>query len=514
MLASKSSASSPAFKVAPVAGVALLLAAISFIAAWFVYARRYTLYYGDAEAHLNIARRVLDARVPSISQFGTVWLPLPHAVMLPFVANNRLWSSGLAGVFPFAVCFVIAGTAMFAGCRRVFRSDVAALSATLVFALNPNLLYLQAAPMTEALMMAGLLVMFWATVYYRDRPSAWVVIVAGLGSNVASLTRYEGWFLIPFVCWYFLLQERKWLSVLFGAVASIGPVGWLIYNHHFYNNALEFYNGPYSAMAIYKRQLAEGGAPYAGDHNWLLAIAYYTVAVILVVGLPSVILGVRGIFSSTREEFKWPLVLFSLSPIFYIWSMHSSGTPISIPILWPYGWYNTRYALTALPLMAFATGALVLTEPSARRLRSALAFGLVPLAFALAIALVPVVPVSICWKESEVNSRARRDWNHQAAQFLAANYRLGSGLMLPFGDLSGILREADIPLGEAEGNYPSPDEPTPNSEMLRREWSVAYAGDPLAQAVARANKQGAHFALRKQIAVEGAQVVEIYQRIP
>ena len=34
------------------------------------------LLYGDAVAHINIARRVFDSRTPGPQQLGTVWLPL------------------------------------------------------------------------------------------------------------------------------------------------------------------------------------------------------------------------------------------------------------------------------------------------------------------------------------------------------------------------------------------------------------------------------------------------------
>ena len=56
----------------------LLLAAISASGVLWCSSRGYTLYYGDAEAHLNIARRILDSRTPGPEQLGTVWLPLPH----------------------------------------------------------------------------------------------------------------------------------------------------------------------------------------------------------------------------------------------------------------------------------------------------------------------------------------------------------------------------------------------------------------------------------------------------
>ena len=42
----------------------LLLAALSAAAVAYFYQRGQLYYYGDAEAHLNIARRVVDSRTP------------------------------------------------------------------------------------------------------------------------------------------------------------------------------------------------------------------------------------------------------------------------------------------------------------------------------------------------------------------------------------------------------------------------------------------------------------------
>src|SRR5690242_1429195 len=105
--------------------VVLLLAAISAAAVGWCTRHGYTLYYGDAEAHLNIARRVLDSRTPGPAQFGTVWLPLPHALMIPFVMRDGWWRSGLAGAIPSAACFVIAGAFLFAAARRIYASAAA-----------------------------------------------------------------------------------------------------------------------------------------------------------------------------------------------------------------------------------------------------------------------------------------------------------------------------------------------------------------------------------------------------
>ena len=64
------------------------------------------LNYGDAVAHLHIARRVFDSRTPRLSQLGSVWLPLPHILLLPFVQNYFWWATGLAGVIPSALSYI------------------------------------------------------------------------------------------------------------------------------------------------------------------------------------------------------------------------------------------------------------------------------------------------------------------------------------------------------------------------------------------------------------------------
>src|ERR1700758_531407 len=46
------------------------------------------LLFGDAVAHINIARRVFDSRTPGPLQLGTVWLPLPHLLIMPFVVSR------------------------------------------------------------------------------------------------------------------------------------------------------------------------------------------------------------------------------------------------------------------------------------------------------------------------------------------------------------------------------------------------------------------------------------------
>jgi hypothetical protein len=515
-------------RLVPFALAVVMLSAIGITAARWCFERGYTLDYSDAEAHLDIARRVLDSRTPGAEQLGAVRLPLPHVLMIPFVmrsgdagsnqaADDAWWRNGLAGVIPSCIAFVLAGIFLFAAARRAYASTSAAFAVAFIFALNPNMLYLQSTPMTEALFAAALAATVWAVVWFRDSQSALAIVAAALASNAASLTRYEGWFAIPFIAVYLLLTaKRKWHAVLFGALAALGPLAWLAHNQYYFGNALEFYNGPLSPLAIYRRRLANGMQPYPGDHDWRTAFRYYLAAAKLVIGLP-VISGAGGaiLMFLNRATLRavGPMLILALPPAFYIWSVHSSGTPIFIPTRWPFSWYNTRYAIALLPWAAFASGAIVVMLSVRARIYLALFMVALPAVYWWSNMRVAHQP-AICWKEAEVNSTARRAWTAEAATFLAANYRSGSGIICPFGDLTGVLREARIPLRESihEGNAAEWMLSVSRPYLaLRAEWALAFSGDEVSTAVLRAHRYGKNYELRKQIIVKGAAIVEIYQ---
>src|ERR1019366_6415660 len=77
-------------------------AGLSLIAIAWSWHNHALLSYGDAVAHLHIARRVLDSRIPRFSELGSVWLPLPHILMIPFVQVYSWWANGIAGIIPSA----------------------------------------------------------------------------------------------------------------------------------------------------------------------------------------------------------------------------------------------------------------------------------------------------------------------------------------------------------------------------------------------------------------------------
>jgi hypothetical protein len=487
--------------------VLVVLAAWSAAAVWFFYTQGWQYYYGDAEAHLNIARRIADNLTPGYHEVGTVWLPLPHWLMLPLARVDELWRNGLAGAIPSAASFVLAGWLLFAAVRRVFGSTAAALAATGLVALNPNLMYLQSTAMTEAIFLACLMGVLYGSVRFAETQGWLAAAGTGIAALAGTLTRYEGWFLIPFVAVYFLLvgkHRRARAALVFGCIATLGPVFWLAHNWWLLGDPWEFYRGPYSPRAI------QGGLPYPGMHNWAEAFRYFCTAAQLCAGPGLALLAVAGTAAVLWRRKVWPLALLALPAIFYIWSMHSSGaTPITVPTLPPFGWYNTRYGLAALPLLAVAAAGLVAIVPKGAR--GAVA-ALVVAGATIPWLIHPQPKNWITWEESRINSDVRRAWTAEVAEYLEPRYRTGAGILTSFGDLTGIYRRAGIPLRETftgDNDFLWLAAVTRPDLLVWQDWAVLRVGDPMWRAIQR---DGTHYTLEKTIPVKGAPPIQILRR--
>ena len=114
-----------------------------------------------------------------------------------------------------------------------------------------------------------------------------------------------------------------------------------------------------------------------------------------------------------------------------------------------------------------------------------------------------------------MNSEPRRAWTHEAAEYMKANYRPGSGVFTTLSDLAGIYREAGIPFTDLlqEGNHPFWNAAVARPDLfLWEEWAVAFAGDPVSTAVQRSGRRGPRYNCVKMISIKGAPVIEIYRR--
>jgi len=162
-------------------------------AAWIHYQQQLTLSHYDAKAHLVVARRILDSLRPGWKQIGAVWLPLPHLLNALPVQIDWLYRTGLSAVLLSIGGFVLGSASLWWLVARATNSHAAAWAAFVVFAAHPDVLYLQATPMTESLLMGFCLAGVAATYAWVAGRGAGVPWIASVLLGLACLTRYEAW---------------------------------------------------------------------------------------------------------------------------------------------------------------------------------------------------------------------------------------------------------------------------------------------------------------------------------
>ena len=492
-----------------------VVAALSIAALLFYYAHQQILLYGDAVAHLNIARRVVDNRHPiaSYGQLGTVWLPLQHIAMLPFVWINTLWRSGIAGAIPGMVAFVLGTLGIF---RLVVAraGHVAAYVAVGIYALNPNLLYLQTTAMNEPIFLAFFI---WSMVYLDEFLRATLPLDAGspiqsarlkprraleyCGITMAggALTRYDGWFsactLGVILTWAFLswrrrIDERRlrgsatksFLEVVL--LNALVPVYWLIYTWAVSGNALDFVNGPYSAKAIALSSTAHGAPSYPGKDHVLTAALYFLKAAQLNVGSAFwgrilVALAFVGTALAVWQFRRYAILLLLWLPLaFYTLSIAYGSVPIYIPVWYPFSYYNVRYGLELLPVFAVfcavAAYSLAMKIPGGLKRRIVWSVAIV-LVVASYVSVYAESPITL--REAVVNSRDRQALEQGLANVLA-QIPPSATLLMYEAEHAGALRLAGIPLHHVISEAEHPDwEWALLDPAHRADYIVACKGD-------------------------------------
>ena len=488
----------------PIAVGSLLLAVIALL---FCISRGYILLYGDAVAHLGIARRILDSRNPGLAQLGGVWLPLPHLLMLPFVTRMDLWQNGLAGSIPSMLSYIAAVVGLYRLARHML-PPAWSLAATAFFALNPNLLYLSTTAMTEPLFLA---IVIWMVVLTLEcaaavergavKPASRLLIGVGLLILAAVYTRYDGWILGAAVwcvlAWTIgvrrgLWRQLAWPFAIMTLLAVAGPVSWLAYNQHFYHDPLDFMRGPYSPPAIERRTSPPGSRHYRGWHNPGWAILFYTRtaqvdAAFWETGFLVMLTALLGSWQVWRQRRHRVALLLWVPLPFYIYSIAYGSVPIFIPQLYPHSFYNARYGMEMLPVFAlFGVATVFRFAQRDPALRPMLARAVPPLLILLAglNALGMMYATPLVLKEGVVNARTRMAFETAVADELRS-MPAGVPILISTSDHIGILQQAAIPLRQAlsEGDRDSwlaaLKAPAESAAFV-----VATAGDPVSRAVA------------------------------
>ena len=474
-------------------GVALAATVISLVAYVTTVRLGGVLLYVDSISHLEIARRVVSSTSPGLAQLGSVWLPLPHLLMLPLVWITPLYQNGFAGSIVSMAAYVATAVLIYKIAFRLTSRKFAGVIAAGIFALNVNMLYMQSTPMTEALLFCTLAAMVYCIQQWADTDKYQYLIVGAVAALCGTLTRYESWPVLAClaIAVVFIAWQRKHAGltpkirrtstqdrfIAFAVVAFAGVAAWLIWNWAIFGNPLNFQSGTFAKPSNW----ISSGEPFIG--NWLIATKTYWYAMVDNETSPLLLLAAVGLVCLIAREWRTrrtaarSLPVLSLLVIvpFFIVSLYTGQRPLHVLQI-SNDLYNVRFGLIMLVPTAILIGYLV---GMLQRFRLAMY-----VAGSLVLVLAVGLGASLVRHDNVITYTAARETTSSTAvvrqepvvAFLRTHYTGGLVLMESFGNENIAFQ---IPSDQLvyEGSYrqwlPSLQNPAGN----HIDWIIARCGN-------------------------------------
>jgi dolichyl-phosphate-mannose-protein mannosyltransferase len=436
-----------------IVGLVLLISLASYI---FYYSSNLTMTFGDSKGHMNIARRVFDSPTPGLVQLGGYWLPLMHVLMLPTVWNDFFWHTGLSGSIVSMGSYIVSSYVIYLLIVNITKSKKAGLLGFFLFALNPNLIFMQTTPMTEVLF---ILTVILATFFFQRwtiKRAIPDIVLTGLFLMLASVTRYEGWALVAMASFFIIIewilnkQSKKNESAFFlmSSIAWFGIVMWILWGTIILHDPLDFLRNDLSAINQTKDFTTVTGhndLPKALLTN-ILAIKHVAGAVVagsLIIGL-IVYLARRNkkVFSISNS-----CLLLLIAPfLFDAVSVFLGNVPVEVPELHG-NYFNIRYALFSLPAISVFLALL-----STRKLVQIAIFAIVMTNYLYL--LYPNYHNLASFKDAGASASGRPEEDLNVVKNFRKLYT-GGYILASTGANDGFMFDAKIPLKNyiSEGSY-------------------------------------------------------------
>jgi hypothetical protein len=473
-------------------GVGLLSACLSVAAYVFTTRLHGVLLYLDADAHMEKARLVVSSTSPGLAQLGDVWLPLPHLLMLPLVWDNALYINGFAGAIVSMAAYVAAAVLIYKITFRLSGKKFAGVVAAAVFALNPNMMYMQSTPMTEALLFCMLAAMVYCIQQWADTDQYRFLTSGAIMAFLATLTRYESWpvlgcllIAVILIAWQRehdgLALKLRWSGVLdrfiaFAVMALAGIVGWVLWSWALFGSPLDFMDGAYAKPSLWVSK----ADPTVG--HWMIAAKTYWYAMLDNETWPLLLLAALGLTCLMAREWRTrrtavrSLPVLSLLVIvpFFIMSLYTGQRPLNLLQVDGNLYSNVRFGLIMLVPTAILTGYLVAALQRSK-LTMRIAGGLV-------LILTTALGAGMIWQHNVVTYTEARSRLYalpdqvRVGAFLKKSYDGGKILMESFGNEKIVFQ---VPSEELvyEGSYSQwlPALRNPARNNIR--WIVARCGN-------------------------------------
>jgi len=534
----------------------VLIVGVALGSLYFFHARTLSNIYGDSIAHMEGARRIFDSFTPGYAEIGSAWLPLFHLLVSPLTVNDYLWRTGLGGSLISALAFMLTARFLFRLSIEMNRSLAAGFVTLAVVLLCPNMLYLASTPLTESLAIFWSVLTIYALFRFQVTGRTRALVGSALAAFLGTLTRYDAWYLLPFAAAFVLLARRlrcgvaipdvggpksevgtgprgltsdiqaaraTWTEAfrqagLFCAIAGAGPVLWLAHNALRFGHPLEFYNGPYSARAIYAHQLATTGFRYPTDGSLLLSARYYLEDCRLTMGTWPLELAVLGLvvwLADSSQRVRRAAALLLLVPLpFYMHSMAHAAIPIYVPTLFPHTYYNLRYGLEMLPGVAIFSSFLLVQRLS-RRARGTLVAMMIGISGAQAMSTASEgANELVVVKEGILNTPCRSQRQQTIIRFLRQNYD-GRMIIVSAGKWPCFNPELGIPfrrtVSEVNREYWKAQQPGASPGVG---WIIRGDGDKVDELMRGYPQAFRDFQVIEQVDEPPEGSLRIYRRVP
>lgn len=280
--------------------------------------------------------------------------------MLPFVWNDYLWRTGLAGSFSSMMCYLVAVIYLFRSARRLTQDSRASFVGTLAFIVNPGVLYLQSTPLSEIVCVAtGLIACYYFLAWVQDDHPKYLVGMAA-GAFLATLSRYDGWglFLILLVLLVIVgcIKRQRWVQIegtalIFSSLGSLGIALWVLWDAVILGDPLYFHDYLFSGAADTR---------FYTYHHLLLSIGAYMLPSLETVGPILFVLAAIAVVIFVLQFRLAPTtfggVAFLAPFVFYILIFFTGQDTIYLPGLGPAGtWHylwNVRFGVQSVAPIA------------------------------------------------------------------------------------------------------------------------------------------------------------------
>jgi|GEM_PF-356661 len=374
--------------------ILMFLGIISTASLFYYFSFHKILPYADSMSRLDIARKVVDNLNPGLAQLGSVWLPLPQLLMIPFIWNNYLWHSGLAGSIMSMTAFILGGYFIYKSAYVISKSFIPSFFTLCVYALNINAVFLETTAMSECIFLCALSAVMYYFLMWVNTEKRKYLIFAGVAVAALTLIRYEGIALllasICFVGLYTLVRFRSFRKlestlIVYCSISCLGFALWTLYLTAIFQDPLfwlRYYGfGPAVKTVATQTQVALqtatasaqviAAAPSMSQSKpFMAAVWQYFTSVTWMSGIIPMALAGLGltiaVFVSVRKKFWNLLVLLMPLSIFLIMVLTlQKNTPIVQPSLNIANilstetskgvGFNIRYGIMLLPLIALLT---------------------------------------------------------------------------------------------------------------------------------------------------------------